>query len=117
VSEAVTVAIVAATPPMLTAIAAVLVAIRQGRSTRKHVVAVGERVEHAAIELTPNHGSSVHDKVDQALAATRRIEKSIGGLHEDSRKDREAANRRFESLERRFETVDERLAHFEHHHP
>jgi len=113
VTEAVTIAIIAATPATMTAVGAIIVAVRQGRSTRQHVAAVGRRVEHAATELTPNHGSSVHDKVDQAVAGIGRLEKSIGGLRDDARNDREATNRRFEGLDRRVGALDDRVVKVE----
>lgn len=66
-SEAIWVAIIAATPGALAALGA----IRQGRRTSRSVAEV-------ATQVRPNGGTSLHD-------AVRRIERDIGGIREDAR--------------------------------
>lgn len=108
VDTPIVVAMIAAGPAMLAALAGILV---QGRHLGRRMTTVEDHASTAAAELSPNHGGSAKDAVTFVLEAVGRLEagqeaiaKDVGGIRSEMRTERTeriAVADRVTALERR----------------
>lgn len=81
--------LIGAIATLLTAIGVSMKNAAEGRAISRNAAAARSAAEQAARQVSPNHGSSVADAVKRIESKQDSQSRSIGGLRDDLRQDRE----------------------------